>query len=280
MPELPEVEVIRRDLESEFVGRQIRSVTVRDTKNAMRVLRRHGASELMEVLPGAYITRVARKGKYLLLHLGCEWVLVVHLGMSGQLLRMASSERFASHTHVVLEFREADQLRFVDPRTFGEMFVTRKGELGEVKELEGLGLDPLEQPDGWQDFSRLLGERKTALKPLLMDQRFVCGIGNIYSDEILFTARLNPGRSSNSLSSREKRRLWLAIQDVLQEAIRHRGTSIEDEQYRDLYGDAGGYRPRLWVYQRAGQPCRRCGAPIQHRRWSNRSIHFCPGCQV
>ncbi|MGH2769082.1 MAG: bifunctional DNA-formamidopyrimidine glycosylase/DNA-(apurinic or apyrimidinic site) lyase [Actinomycetota bacterium] len=280
MPELPEVEVIRRDLEKEFVGRRIRSVVVRDTKNAMRILRRYGCRELEEVVAGAHITRVARKGKYLLLHLERERVLVVHLGMSGQLLRMTGSEPFANHTHVVLEFCQADQLRFVDPRSFGEIFVTGKGELGEVSELAKLGLDPLEQPDGWQDLSRLLAKRKTALKPLLMDQSFVCGIGNIYSDEILFTARLAPDRASNSLSSGEACRLWQAIQDVLQEAIRHRGTSIEDEQYRDLYGGPGEYRQRLRVYQRAGQPCLRCGIPIQRRRWSNRSVHFCPRCQV
>ena len=118
------------------------------------------------------------------------------------------------------------------------------------------------------------------LKSLLMDQRFVAGIGNIYSDEILFLAGLDPSRGSDTLSDTEVRRLYRAMQEVLQEAIRHRGTSADDEQYRDLYGAAGDHRSFLQVYQREGQPCRRCRTPIERGRWSNRSMYFCPKCQV
>jgi formamidopyrimidine-DNA glycosylase len=280
VPELPEVEVIRRDIEREFSGRRIRSVAVAETPNTRRVLRRHGPDELAEVVTGARIIRVGRVGKYLVLHLDGEWALVVHLGMSGQLLAMAGPEPIASHTHLVLELEEAGQLRFVDPRTFGEVFVARMGELGKPKELEHLGPDALGQPDGWAALSPRLAGRKMTLKSFLMDQRLICGVGNIYSDEILFAARLAPVRATNSLSPREERRLWRAIREVLQEAIRHRGTSIEDEQYRDLYGTAGGFRERLAVYGREGQPCPRCGAAIQRGRWSNRSNYFCPRCQV
>jgi formamidopyrimidine-DNA glycosylase len=281
MPELPEVEVIRRDLEKEVVGRQIRSVEVRNTKNAMRVIRRHRKRrELEEPLTGTRVTGIERRGKYLVFHLDSDLALVVHLGMSGQLLQTSRSEGIQNHTHVVFDLSGGGQLRFVDPRTFGEIFVTTKDESGDIKELRSLGLDPLENHLTWQHFSEFLAAHKIKLKSLLMDQRFVAGIGNIYSDEILFLAGLHPGRGCDSLSDQEVRRLYRAMQEVLQEAIRYRGTSAEDEQYRDLYGAVGEYRPFLQVYQRQGQPCRRCRTPIQRARWSNRSMYFCPKCQV
>jgi formamidopyrimidine-DNA glycosylase len=160
------------------------------------------------------------------------------------------------------------------------MFVSTKDELGAVKELQKLGLDPLEQPLTWQYFSQTLAERKAKMKAILMDQQFICGIGNIYSDEILFLAGIRFDRPSDTLSAQEVRRLYRAIQEVLQDAIRYRGTSADDEQYRDLYGAVGEYQEFLRVYQREGQPCRRCRTPIERTRWSNRSTYFCPQCQV
>jgi formamidopyrimidine-DNA glycosylase len=286
MPELPEVEVIRRDLEKEVVGREIRSVEVRNTKNAMRVIRRHRRRRDLEApLAGTTVTAVDRRGKYLVFHLDHldaddDLALVVHLGMSGQLLQSVPEAGYENHTHVVFDLADGGQLRFVDPRTFGEMFVTTVGEDGEVAELRRLGLDPLESQLTWQRFSAFLSEHRVKLKSLLMDQRFVAGIGNIYSDEILYLAGLHPSRGCDTLSDTEVRRLYRAMQEVLQEAIRHRGTSAEDEQYRDLYGAAGDHRSFLQVYQREGQACRRCRAPIERGRWSNRSTYYCPKCQV
>jgi formamidopyrimidine-DNA glycosylase len=281
MPELPEVEVIRRDLEKELVGREIRSVEVRNTKNAMRVIRRHRRRrDLEDPLAGATVTSVERKGKYLVLHLDGQMALVVHLGMSGQLLQSAAGDCFENHTHVVFDLEDGGQLRYVDPRTFGEMFVTTTGQGGEIRELGRLGLDPLENQLTWQHFSEFLAGHKMKLKSLLMSQRFVAGIGNIYSDEILYLAGLHPSRGCDTLSDTEVRRLYRAMQEVLQEAIRHRGTSADDEQYRDLYGVAGEHRDFLQVYQREGRPCRRCWTSIERGRWSNRSTYFCPKCQV
>lgn len=280
MPELPEVEVVRRDLEKEIVGKKIKKVEVRNTKNAMRAIRRHKRrKEFEDALAGLKITKVDRRGKYILTHLNGK-VLVSHLGMSGQLSLTKASAAQENHTHVVIHFTIGGQLRFVDPRTFGEMFVTEKGELGEVKELQNLGIDPLEQALTWQYFSKTLEEKKTKLKALLMDQKFICGLGNIYSDEILFAAGLRFDHPSNELSSQEVRRLYRAIQEILQEAIRFRGTSADDEQYKDLYGALGEFQTQLKVYQREGQPCRRCRTPVERARWSNRSTFFCPQCQV
>lgn len=281
MPELPEVEVIRRDLEKEIVGRKIRHAEVRNTKNAMRIVRRHPRrKDFEDQLAGAKITRIDRRGKYLLIHLDNEKVLVVHLGMSGQLIKSKTSAEFEPHTHVVINFMVGGQLRYVDPRTFGEMFVTDPDELGTIKELQNLGHDPLEEAIPWQLFSETLGEKKMKLKALLMDQKFICGVGNIYSDEILFASGIRYDRPSEQLSSQEVRRLYRAVQEVLQDAIRHRGTSAFDEQYRDLYGEAGEYQQFLKVYQREGMPCRRCRTPIERARWSNRSTFYCPQCQV
>lgn len=281
MPELPEVEVIRRDLEKEIVGKKVKSASVRNTKNAMRIVRRHKKrKDFEEALKGVKITKIDRKGKYLLLGLDSDGVLVVHLGMSGQILKTKTSSAVENHTHVTLDFTTGGQLRYVDPRTFGEMFVSKKGDVGEIKELQGLGMDPLEEPIPWPLFSQTLAERKAKMKAILMDQKFICGVGNIYSDEILFLSGIRFDRPSDQLSSQEVRRLYRAIQEVLQDAIRYRGTSADDEQYRDIYGAIGEYQEYLKVYQREGQPCRRCRTPIERARWSNRSTFYCPQCQV
>ena len=178
-----------------------------------------------------------RRGKYLLLRLDSSEVLVAHMGMSGQLLTASPKEARPKHTHVVLSFTGAGELRFVDPRTFGELFVTAPDALEEaVPELAHLGFDPLEDQMAWTRFGQLLMARHTKLKPLLLDQHFIAGIGNMYADEILFGAGLRPDRSSETLTPQEIRRLYRSMVETLTEAIKHRGSSLADEQYRDLFG--------------------------------------------
>ncbi|MGH9157763.1 MAG: bifunctional DNA-formamidopyrimidine glycosylase/DNA-(apurinic or apyrimidinic site) lyase [Acidimicrobiales bacterium] len=291
MPELPEVETIRRDLEKEVVGKRVKSVEVTGT----RTTRRHTSPDLfVSRLEGRRIAGVTRKGKYLLVTLdaagaGAEAgkpaqpdVLVIHLGMSGQLLRAkAAKEPLAKHTHVVITFTQGGQLRYVDPRTFGELFVTRADEVEqEVPELAHLGFDPLEDVMSWPRFGEMLHVRRTKLKPLLMDQRFLAGIGNMYADEILWAAGLRPDRGSETLSSQEIRRLSRAMVETLQEAIKHRGSSLADEQYRDLFGEVGDFQSQHKVYDREGQPCRRCRSPIARVKAQGRSTFLCPQCQV
>ncbi len=222
MPELPEVEVLRRDLDKEVVGRKIKSVEVTGTRS----VRRHkNKKEFIDLLEGRKINSVQRRGKYLIMRLDGPEALVVHLGMSGQLLRAKTArEKAPKHTHVVITFTQGGLLRFVDPRTFGEMFVTKYDEIDEqVEELAHLGIDPLETAMSWDRFGRMLAERKTRLKNLLMDQKFMAGIGNVYSDEILFNAGLRWDRMSDSLSQQEVRRLYRAISETLQEAVKYRG---------------------------------------------------------
>jgi formamidopyrimidine-DNA glycosylase len=278
--ELPEVEVMRRDLEKEVVGKRIRDVDVRPQRGAMRVIRRHSRrKEFADRLSGKKITKLERKGKYLLLYLEDNDVLVVHFGMSGQFLRGTKRQSLPQHTHVVMEFQQGGDLRFVDPRTFGEMFVTTVDGLGKVRELDHIAIDPLEDTFTWQEFSYELGRRAAKLKPLLMDQKFVSGLGNIYSDEVLFAAGLRYDRMSDSLSSQEVRRLYRAMREVVQESIRFRGTTLSDEAYVDLFGKPGEFQGELKVYGRKGLPCRRCRTPIDSIKVNGRTSYFCPQCQ-
>jgi formamidopyrimidine-DNA glycosylase len=299
VPELPEVETLRLDLAKEVIGRKIKSVAV---ANGRSVRRHASAKQFRALLEGRTIKSVGRLGKYLLMHLDNDTTLVVHLGMSGQLLRVKSAkEPKLKHTHVVITFTQGGELRYVDPRTFGELFVSTPpvaeegapltpvaaGITGEgaairrsIPELAHLGFDPIEDMMSWDRFAVLLRSRKVALKSLLMDQQFAAGIGNLYADEILFTAGLRYDRTSDSLSPTEIRRLYRAMVETLTEAIKHRGSSLADEQYRDLFGELGDYQGSHQVYDREGQPCRRCRNPIVRVKLGGRSTFLCEHCQI
>jgi len=311
MPELPEVETLRQDLAKEVIGRKIKAVSV---ANGRSVRRHQSAKHFRALLEGRTIKAVGRLGKYLVLTLDNGDSLVVHLGMSGQLLRVKSpKEPKPKHTHVVVTFTQAGELRYVDPRTFGELFVStpatadgpaKAGDAGQgaghggsattatatataagglrrqVPELSHLGFDPVEDVMSWDRFGLLLRHRRVGLKTLLMDQQFVAGIGNLYSDEILFTAGLRYDRTSDSLTATEVRRLYRSMVETLAEAIKHRGSSLADEQYRDLFGEIGDYQGSHQVYDREGQPCRRCRNPIVRVKFAGRSTFFCEHCQV
>jgi formamidopyrimidine-DNA glycosylase len=279
MPELPEVEVLRRDLEREVVGKKVKAVEV----DGMRSVRRHhNRKQFISRLVGKKVTGVERRGKYLLLRLDGGDVLVVHLGMSGQLLRTKTArEATATHTHVVITFTQGGQLRFVDPRTFGEMFVTELDHVDEeVPELAHLGIDPLETAMSWEHFGNLLAQRHAKLKPLLMDQKFMAGIGNIYSDEILWGAGLRWDHMSDTLTGQEVRRLYRSMMETLQDAVKHRGSSLADEQYVDLFGKPGEFQHHHNVYAREDQACPRCRHVIVRERVSGRSTFYCSACQV
>ena len=284
--ELPEVETMRRDLEKDVVGRRIKEAEVRSSPNSLRVIRRHNKpgkrsvrKEFTTRLAGHRVTKVERKGKYILMHLEGGDVLVVHFGMSGQFVRATKRQPLPPHTHVVITFQQGGDLRFVDPRTFGEMFVSAADEVGKVRELSHIAIDPLEDTFTWQAFGEVMAQRAAKLKSLLMDQKFISGLGNIYSDEVLFAAGLRHDRMSDSLSSQEVRRLYRAIQEVVQEAIRYRGTTLDDEAYLDLFGKPGEFQRELKVYGRKGLPCRRCRTPIESVALGGRRSFFCPQCQ-
>jgi formamidopyrimidine-DNA glycosylase len=277
MPELPEVETIRRQLEREAVGKRIKSVDVHGT----RTVRRQPKKQLITRLEGAKITAVARKGKYLQITLDTGDLLIIHLRMSGQLLKAATKEPLAKHTHVVISYTQGGQLRFVDPRTFGEVFVTNPETIAEdAPELLTLGIDPVEEPMSWTHFGQLLHRHRMKLKAFLMDQTILCGIGNIYSDEILHAAGLRYDRMTDSLSTMEIRRLYRAVVETMHEAIKYGGSSLADEQYVDLFGKTGTYQEHHQVYDRDKQACRRCRGVISKAKFQQRTTYFCEDCQV
>jgi formamidopyrimidine-DNA glycosylase len=278
MPELPEVETIRRELEREVVGKKVKTVEV----SGERSVRRQEDKEFISRLEGAKITGAQRKGKYLLMPLDTGDALVVHLRMSGQLLRATPKDPVLPHTHVTISFTQGGQLRFVDPRTFGEMFLATPDELtSEIEELSTLGVDPVEQPMSWVDFGHLLRRKRMKLKAFLMDQTMIAGIGNIYSDEILFDAGLRYDRDTDSLTTQEIRRLYRSLVEILHEAIKYGGSTLADEGYVDLNGNPGEYQQHHQVYDREKQPCRRCRRhDIVKSKFQQRSTYYCEVCQV
>jgi formamidopyrimidine-DNA glycosylase len=277
VPELPEVETIRQNLEREIGGKRLTEIEIKGT----RVARRHASKkEIPDAITGARIIAIDRRGKYLIIRFDTGKVLVVHLGMSGRLERSTPRRKLERHTHAILRFGATLEIRFIDPRTFGELFVTDADALDGVSELAHIALDPLADAFTWRAFSELVESRKVKLKQLLLDQSFVSGLGNIYSDEVLWAAGLLPDRRSDTLTAMEMRRLYRAMQEVLIEAVKAGGTTLEDEGYVNLYGQPGSFQDQLRAYGQEGKACRRCRQPIVRARWSNRSMYYCSSCQV
>ena len=277
MPELPEVETVRRGLERHAVGRHIREVEVgRD-----RVVRRTSRRALIDGLTGTTIEAARRRGKYLLLPLDSGDEMMIHLRMSGQVLVAPAGTERPPHTHVVMHLDDGNELWFVDPRTFGEVVVFDPDHVDvEVPDVAVLGVDPIADDLTLPTLRRLVRSRRRQLKPLLLDQHVIAGIGNIYADEILHAARLRPDRRSDELSLRSERLLHRSIGTILRAAIEAGGSTLGDAQYVDLMGGEGSYQDDHRVYGRAGERCSTCGVGWIRRTVSaQRSTHFCPVCQ-
>ncbi len=269
MPELPEVETLRRDLSRLYAGDRLLSLTV----TGRRTVRRH-RPELLAALEGRELAGVGRLGKYLWFRWDDSQVLVAHLRMSGQLLALGPEAPALPHTHALFAFARAGELRFVDPRTFGELFLSE----GTVPvELGHLGPDALQAGPAY--LRRALAGRRAPLKSLLVDQRVVAGIGNIYADEICFDARLRPDRPGGSLRPVQVSRLAGSVRTVLEAAIEARGSTLADRQYRDLLGEAGHYQLEHKVYGRSGMACVSCGRAVERVRFGAKSAFSCPRCQ-
>jgi len=269
MPELPEVESLARELRGALVGRKIVGVEVRWP----RIVAAPDPETFARRLVGRRIREIRRRGKWLLLGLDeGEWLLV-HLRMSGRLTVEDACAPDDVHTRVVFHLGDGQRLRFSDPRKFGRMALTACPEewLGDLgPEPPGLTLEQL---------AGMLQGRRVRLKPLLTDQRFLAGLGNIYADEVLWRAGLHPLRPADTLTLEETARLHGAIRQVLEEAIARRGTTLPDQRYVLPDGRPGEFAARLAVYGREGHPCPRCGTPIARTRVGGRSVHFCPQCQ-
>ena len=272
MPELPEVETIRSSLEPLVVGRTIEKVEVR-----RRDLRRQLAPDFARSLEGRVIRQARRRAKDLLLDLdnGMSWL--VHMGISGRLLctRDGAERTAGKHDHVLASLSDGSLLVFNDPRRFGLMAVENAAT---SSLLAGIGPEPLDPASFNGDYLGRLRRRTTrTLKDVLMDQRVVAGLGNIYTSEILFVAGLRPRRRLARISSADCERLAGAVRTVLGEAIEHRGSSISD--FLDGVGRRGGYQWRRRVYDRENEPCPSCSTPIKSVVVGQRSSFYCPRCQ-
>ncbi len=248
-----------------------------------RTVRRQSPAELTTRLVGRTVTAALRRGKFLMLALDDDAVLVVHLRMTGQLLHLSGEQRppVAAHTHVLVGLDDGTELRFVDPRTFGEWFVTSEVDgRGIPSELAHLGRDPLLEGLPATYLAAHFAGRRVRLKGLLSDQRIVAGIGSIYADEICFRARLRPDRRGGSLNAGEVASLARAVRAVLREAVASKGSSLRDLGYRDISGDLGSYQERHAVYDRAGEPCPRCGNRVVRVKIGARAAYMCEGCQL
>lgn len=275
MPELPEVETVRRGLHAALTGRRVVGVEI----GRQRTVRRTSARAVIDGLTGATFLVPQRRGKYLVLPLDTGNAVMIHLRMSGQVRVVAGGLERPLHTHVVAALDDGGELWFVDPRTFGEVVVFDPARLEhEIPELARLGPEPTDL--GLSEFRARLRASSRQLKALLLDQSVVAGIGNIYADEILHRARLRPQRPSNSLSSTAERRLHHAIGEVIAHAIVSGGSTLGDAQYVDVDGAAGTFQHQHRVYARGGERCLTCGRGwIRRVTVSQRSTHFCAVCQ-
>lgn len=292
MPELPEVEVIRRGLEKHLQGTIIREVELQPC----RIFQMSRPRRSLAVLKSQTIQQIGRRGKYLIWKLD-QHLLVVHLGMTGQFTvripELADSPRFLRHpttglqrirqhapdrhTHLQLHLRDGRSAFYRDIRKFGRVYLFRKSDSGLETLFSRLGLEPLSTAYRWEPFAAALKGRRTTVKALLLNQSIVAGIGNIYADEILFQARIHPLRRVNSLRLFEKSRLFEAIAEVLERGIRFGGTTLRDYVASD--GQRGSHQHELKVYGRQGQPCLRCRRVLKKIVVAQRGTHFCPHCQ-
>lgn len=273
MPELPEVETVKRTLEKKITGLTITGVEI----NMPKVIREPDAEEFSKIVTGGKISRLGRRGKYLLIYLSGDKVLIIHLRMTGRLVYTDPNEPLPRHTHVVFRLNNGYELRFIDMRQFGRIQLSSIRNLNQVKGYKDLGPEPLGQ-DFSRDFLRKEFKRKRVrIKSLLLDQTFIAGLGNIYADEALHRARINPKRMACTLSPREIANLYRSIVEVIKEGIENRGTSFRD--YVDGDGRAGDYQTLLRAYNREGEKCLNCGTPIARLKVGGRSSYFCPSCQ-
>lgn len=270
MPELPEVETTRRGIEPHVVGRRILALSVHEPRLRWRV-----PDELPGQVAGQRVLHAKRRAKYLLLVLE-SGTLILHLGMSGSLRVMPAGTTRQKHDHFDLTLDSGMTLRFNDPRRFGSLHYTT-GDAQEHPLLASLAPEPFDEAFDAEYLWRITRRRKVAIKQLLMNSRLVVGVGNIYANEALFRAKVRPKRQARTLSRIEAARLARAVRDILTMAIRVGGTTLRD--YVGADGSPGYFRQKLYVYERAGEDCRNCGARVRQLTQGQRSTYYCPTCQ-
>jgi formamidopyrimidine-DNA glycosylase len=270
MPELPEVETIVRGLKRTVSGKKIKAITI----VLSRVLQ-NNPGYLKRNLTGLKIMSVKRRGKNIILQLSGGNLILIHLGMTGNLIYLKRPAPLKKHDHLNMEFSDKSQLRYNDPRKFGKFKLVKSSRKENIGDLKNLGPEPLEI--GKDDFVRLFQRRKGRIKSILLNQRIIAGIGNIYADEALFESKIHPEEKPFNISSNRLKKLHQAIQKTLKKAIKAGGSSIDN--YLDVEGKQGFFQFYHKAYGREGKPCLRCGTKIKRIVVNQRSSYFCPECQ-
>lgn len=285
MPELPEVETIRRGLRRKIVGKEIKAVTVKKSRLVKGVTKK-----FISTLKGNAIRDISRRGKLLIFKLSkSKQFLLIHLKLTGQLVyqkgrqivggghgELEDEKLPGKHTHIIFDFADGSRLFFNDLRQFGYMKLV--DEKGLKKVLAEFGVEPLDKDFTFGKFRDIIDKRKVAVKQVLMNQKLIAGLGNIYADEVCFYAKVRPNRKASSLSNKEIKELYQGCKKILKQAIAKRGTTFNN--YRDADGNIGGFRKILKIYHRQGQKCKRCKKGIIKKiRIAGRGTHFCPVCQ-
>ncbi len=287
MPELPEVETIVRQLNKEVTNKKIKAVFC----FTQTILKNISCSSFKKEITEQIIEKIERKGKNILIYLSNKKIILIHLKLTGhlligdyeiknnQLIPKEDQLKDPNNRFIRLAFLLNDNRFLVlsDLRKFAKILLLKPEEL--EKELQSLGIDPLSSDFSLTNFKNLLTKKKGAIKKFLMDQKYISGIGNIYSSEILFEAKIHPLKKIERLTDKEIKNLYNAIKKILLKAVEYQGTSAKDETYRNLYGEKGKYEKFLKVYQREGQKCLNCGQIIKKIVINNRSTFFCPNCQ-
>ena len=271
MPELPEVETVVDGLKQRIIDKKITRAEVREAKLVSGV----EPEEFKELVNGTAITAVRRRGKYIIIELDNGYFLVGHLRMTGQFVYTEASPEIGDYDYILFYFGDGSELRLSSRRKFTRLYLVE--DLDQAGSLTDLGPEPLSEEFSRDKFKQMLEPRRGMIKPLLLNQKFLAGLGNIYVDEALHRAGIHPERKADSLTEAEINRLHEAIRQVLEEGIKYRGTTKSD--YVDADGEAGGYQDELRVYDREGDDCLDCEAPIERIKVSGRSSYYCPACQ-
>lgn len=278
MPELPEVETIKNQLQKTITGKKIKAVEIFLPKIVKAPL-----VEFKKVANCAIVKSVSRRAKLLIFELNSGWTMLIHLKMTGQLIyqQTVNNKQLTvnkKHTHIIFKFTDGTNLLFNDLRQFGYIKLIKTADLGQFFLAEKIGPEPLAKNFVLADFAKILSHKPNAkIKQWLMDPQNIAGIGNIYADEILYVARIQPLRKNSSLNKTEVKKIFQAIKKILPQAIKSRGTSAND--YLDAFGQPGNYFKKLKVYGREDQPCLGCHGRIKRIKIGGRSAHFCPVCQ-
>lgn len=274
MPELPEVETLRKSIEPFLLNEIIETVEIRDTRLRWPVI----PEDFPRLVKGHRVTKITRRSKYLIWHLDNEAAVVIHLGMSGRIGLFQKDDPIEKHTHIIFFLSNKKQARFRDPRRFGLVEVVEPGLLKSYTRFQKLGVEPLSDDFNVKNVAKDVKKSKKPIKNWIMDAQNIVGVGNIYANEALFNAGIHPTRPADSLTNDEQRRLVHSVKSVLKAAIDKGGTTLND--FRDARSEPGFFQLDLCVYHKEGESCLTCGSVIERIVMSGRSTFYCPTCQV